>query len=60
MTADARRSVPRTDAVLADGRLAEAMTRLGRSTVKEAVAAAQQQARQCGFAAAAFTGDRGD
>src|SRR6185437_3701647 len=42
----ARRSVPRTDAVLADGRLAEAMTRLGRSTVKEAVAAAQQQARQ--------------
>ena len=46
MTADARRSVPRTDVVLADGRLAEAMTRLGRSTVKEAVAAAQQQARQ--------------
>jgi len=45
MTADARRSVPRTDVVLADGRLAEAMTRLGRSTVKEAVAAAQQQAR---------------
>jgi L-seryl-tRNA(Ser) seleniumtransferase len=46
MTADARRSVPRTDVVLADGRLAEAMTRLGRSTVKQAVAAAQQQARQ--------------
>jgi L-seryl-tRNA(Ser) seleniumtransferase len=46
MTADARRSVPRTDVVLADDRLAEAMTRLGRSTVKEAVAAAQQQARQ--------------
>ena len=46
MTPDARRSVPRTDVVLADGRLAEAMTRLGRSTVKEAVAAAQQQARQ--------------
>jgi len=46
MTADARRRVPRTDVVLADGRLAEAMTRLGRSTVKEAVAAAQQQARQ--------------
>ena len=39
MTADARRRVPRTDVVLADGRLAEAMTRLGRSTVKEAVAA---------------------
>jgi len=46
MTPDARRSVPRTDVVLADGRLAEAMTRLGRATVKEAVAAAQQQARQ--------------
>ncbi len=46
MTADARRSVPRTDVVLADDRLAEAITRLGRSTVKEAVAAAQQQARQ--------------
>jgi len=46
MTADARRRVPRTDVVLADGRLAEAMTRLGRATVKEAVAAAQQQARQ--------------
>ena len=46
MTADARRSVPRTDVVLADGRLAEAMTRLGRSTVKEAVAVAQQLARQ--------------
>jgi L-seryl-tRNA(Ser) seleniumtransferase len=46
MTADPRRSVPRTDVVLADDRLAEAITRLGRSTVKEAVAAAQQQARQ--------------
>jgi L-seryl-tRNA(Ser) seleniumtransferase len=46
MTADARRSVPRTDVVLADGRLAEAMIRLGRSTVKEAIAAAQQQVRQ--------------
>ena len=46
MTADARRRVPRTDVVLGDARLAEAMTRLGRSTVKEAVAAAQEQARQ--------------
>jgi L-seryl-tRNA(Ser) seleniumtransferase len=46
VTADARRRVPRTDVVLGDARLAEAMTRLGRSTVKEAVAAAQEQARQ--------------
>ena len=46
MTADARRRVPRTDVVLGDARLAEAVTRLGRSTVKEAVAAAQEQARQ--------------
>ena len=46
MTADARRRVPRTDAVLGDARLAEAVTRLGRSTVKEAIAAAQEQARQ--------------
>ena len=46
MTADARRRVPRTDVVLGDARLAEAVTRLGRSTVKEAIAAAQEQARQ--------------
>ena len=46
MTADARRRVPRTDVVLGDARLAEAVIRLGRSTVKEAVAAAQEQARQ--------------
>jgi L-seryl-tRNA(Ser) seleniumtransferase len=46
VTADARRRVPRTDVVLGDARLAEAVTRLGRSTVKEAVAAAQEQARQ--------------
>ena len=46
MTADARRRVPRTDVVLSDARLAEAVTRLGRLTVKEAVAAAQEQARQ--------------
>jgi len=46
VTADARRRVPRTDVVLGDARLAEAVTRLGRSTVKEAIAAAQEQARQ--------------
>ena len=46
MTADARRRVPRTDVILGDARLAEAVIRLGRSTVKEAVAAAQEQARQ--------------
>jgi L-seryl-tRNA(Ser) seleniumtransferase len=46
MTTDARRRVPRTDAVLADARLVEAVTRLGRSTVKHAVARAQEQVRQ--------------
>ncbi|WP_433188823.1 L-seryl-tRNA(Sec) selenium transferase [Actinoallomurus sp. CA-150999] len=42
---DSRRRVPRTDAVLADPRLTEAMLRLGRGTVKSAVAAAQERAR---------------
>lgn len=42
---DVRRQVPRTDAVLADPRLAGALDRFGRSTVKAAVAAAQQRAR---------------
>ncbi|MGI9091994.1 MAG: L-seryl-tRNA(Sec) selenium transferase [Mycobacteriales bacterium] len=42
---DARRRVPRTDAVLADPRLAGALERLGRATVKSAVAAAQQRCR---------------
>ncbi len=46
MTTDERRRVPRTDVVLADARLVEAMTRLGRSTVKRAVARAQEQVRQ--------------
>jgi L-seryl-tRNA(Ser) seleniumtransferase len=46
LTADARRRVPRTDVVLGDARLAEAVTRLGRSTVKAAVAAAQEKVRQ--------------
>ena len=43
---DPRRRVPRTDVVLADGRLAEAGERLGAATVKEAVRAAQMRARR--------------
>ncbi|MBW8483331.1 L-seryl-tRNA(Sec) selenium transferase [Actinomadura parmotrematis] len=42
---DHRRDVPRTDAVLADPRLAPAVARLGRRIVKAAVAAAQERAR---------------
>jgi L-seryl-tRNA(Ser) seleniumtransferase len=42
---DARRLVPRTDAVLADPRLTAAADRLGRGPVKAAVSRAQQQAR---------------
>ncbi|HEX9065953.1 MAG TPA: L-seryl-tRNA(Sec) selenium transferase [Streptosporangiaceae bacterium] len=42
---DARRLVPRTDAVLADPRLAEAEGRLGRALVRDAVHRAQQRAR---------------
>ncbi len=40
-----RRSVPRTDLLLADPRLAAAERRLGRALVKAAVGRAQQQAR---------------
>jgi L-seryl-tRNA(Ser) seleniumtransferase len=43
---DARRSVPRTDAVLADPRLADATARLGRERIKSAVAQAQQAVRE--------------
>ncbi|GGY43299.1 L-seryl-tRNA(Sec) selenium transferase [Streptomyces djakartensis] len=43
--ADVRRMIPRTDAVLADRRLAEAAHRLGSETVKAAVRQAQEQAR---------------
>jgi L-seryl-tRNA(Ser) seleniumtransferase len=43
---DPRRRVPRTDAVLADPRLAGAATAAGRETVKAAVHAAQEQARR--------------
>ena len=42
---DARRAVPRTDAVLADQRLAGATERLGRALVKEHVVQAQQRVR---------------
>ena len=42
---DARRLVPRTDAILADPRLAAAELRLGRPLVRDAVRRAQQRAR---------------
>jgi len=42
---DPRRRVPRTDVVLADPRLAEAATRIGRAAVKATVAEAQRRAR---------------
>ncbi|WP_233412030.1 L-seryl-tRNA(Sec) selenium transferase [Nucisporomicrobium flavum] len=44
-TVDPRRRIPRTDAVLADPRIAAAIPRLGRGPVKAAVVAAQQRAR---------------
>jgi L-seryl-tRNA(Ser) seleniumtransferase len=44
--ADPRRRVPRTDAVLADPRLAAAVAELGRGRVKEVVAAVQERARR--------------
>jgi L-seryl-tRNA(Ser) seleniumtransferase len=43
---DPRRRVPRTDAVLADPRIAAAAVRLGRQLVKQAVSAAQQRVRE--------------
>jgi L-seryl-tRNA(Ser) seleniumtransferase len=45
MTGDPRRSVPRTDAVLAEPPVAAAVERLGRPLVKSAVQAAQQRVR---------------
>ncbi|MEO6413066.1 MAG: L-seryl-tRNA(Sec) selenium transferase [Pedococcus sp.] len=42
---DARRLVPRTDAVLAEPAVAQAVSRFGRDSVKAAVQAAQAQAR---------------
>jgi len=50
---DARRLVPRTDAVLADPRLAAAVPRLGRELVLAAVRQAQEQARSGRIAATA-------
>ena len=44
-TADLRRRVPRTDALLEEPRLAEVAGRLGRGLVKEAVRAVQEQVR---------------
>ncbi|WP_255620913.1 L-seryl-tRNA(Sec) selenium transferase [Pseudonocardia sp. DSM 110487] len=46
MLSDPRRRVPRTDAVLADPRIAAAAVRLGRQLVKQAVSAAQQRVRE--------------
>jgi len=45
MTADPRRAVPRTDAVLAEPAVAAAADRLGRDLVRSAVQAAQQRVR---------------
>ena len=44
-TVDSRRNVPRTDAVMADPALADAVRRVGNSAVKAAVRSAQQRAR---------------
>ena len=46
LASDPRRRVPRTDAVLAEPRIALAAARLGRALVKEAVAAAQERVRR--------------
>ncbi|MFG1888840.1 L-seryl-tRNA(Sec) selenium transferase [Micromonospora sp. NPDC049051] len=46
VAADARRRVPRTDALLADPRLAAAVGTLGRARVKAAVHGAQERARR--------------
>jgi L-seryl-tRNA(Ser) seleniumtransferase len=43
---DRRRDVPRTDALLADSRLAAAALMVGRATVKNAITAAQERARR--------------
>ena len=45
MTTDLRRLVPRTDAVLADPRVAAGVDRLGRASVKAVVQQVQQQVR---------------
>ncbi len=53
---DPRRAVPRTDAVLADPRLADATARLGRAQVKAAVGVAQQAVREGTLAASDVVG----
>jgi L-seryl-tRNA(Ser) seleniumtransferase len=52
---DPRRLVPRTDAVLADPRISAAVARLGKPLVKQAITAAQQQARDGALPPAAVT-----
>ncbi|HHX83951.1 MAG TPA: hypothetical protein GX694_01205, partial [Actinomycetales bacterium] len=41
---DARRAIPRTDALLADARFADAVARLGTDRVKRAITRAQAEA----------------
>lgn len=55
--ADPRRLIPRTDAVLADPRLVEAESRLGRTTVRAAVTEAQERARRGEIAPDDVTGE---
>jgi L-seryl-tRNA(Ser) seleniumtransferase len=43
---DARRHIPRTDAILAEPRFAQAAARLGAALVKQAIGAAQEKARR--------------
>ncbi|MCD2191047.1 L-seryl-tRNA(Sec) selenium transferase [Actinomycetospora soli] len=45
MTTDPRRRIPRTDAVLADPRVAQAVAVVGKARVKDVVLAAQKRAR---------------
>ena len=47
---DPRRAIPRTDSVLAQPPFVEAARRLGRTTVRAAVAVAQERAREGGIA----------
>lgn len=53
--ADPRRSIPRTDSVLADDRLQEAAERLGPTVVKRVVSQAQQLARSGHIASSEVT-----
>ena len=56
-SADPRRRIPRTDAVLADGRVADAVATVGHARVKEAVVAAQDRARAGEIAPEAVVGE---